>query len=80
MAASAVDVFVEPAIAEAAREDFVTELTPSPDFEKVIETCGGVGEKVEDPEQLIGALERGLQRVADGTPALLNVITQAARG
>ena len=27
----------------------LTELKPSPDFEKVIETCGGHGEKVEGP-------------------------------
>jgi acetolactate synthase-1/2/3 large subunit len=58
----------------------VTELSPSPDFEKGIETVGGVGEKIEDPEQLIPALERGLKHVSEGTPVLLNVITQAARG
>jgi len=58
----------------------LTELTPSPDFEKAIESCGGVGERVEDPDQLIPALERGLRHVEDGTQALLNVVTQAARG
>lgn len=58
----------------------ITELTPSPDYEKGIETVGGYGEKVEDPEKLIPAMERGLKRVADGDPALLNVITQTARG
>ncbi len=58
----------------------LTDLSPSPDFEKVIEATGGVGQKVEDPDKLIPALERALQHVADGTPALLNVITQAVRG
>ena len=58
----------------------ITELTPSPDFEKAIATVGGYGEKVEDPENLIPALERGLKHVADGDPVLLNVITQSARG
>jgi thiamine pyrophosphate-dependent acetolactate synthase large subunit-like protein len=53
---------------------------PSPDFEKGIATVGGYGEKVEDPEKLIPALERGLKHVADGDPVLLNVITQSARG
>ncbi|MDA0238932.1 MAG: thiamine pyrophosphate-requiring protein [Proteobacteria bacterium] len=58
----------------------VTELTPSPDFEKAIESCGGYGEKVENPDDLIPALERSLQHVQDGTQALLNVAMQPARG
>ncbi len=58
----------------------VSDLSPSPDFEKGIAATGGVGEKVEDPEKLIPALERALRHVGDGTPAMLNVITQAARG
>ena len=51
-------------------------LTPSPAFEKTIEACGGYGERVVDPVMLPAALERALDAVADGTPALLNVITQ----
>jgi acetolactate synthase-1/2/3 large subunit len=58
----------------------LTELKPSPDYEKVIETCGGHGEKVEKPSDLKKALERGLAAVRGGTPALLNVITQPGRG
>lgn len=58
----------------------ITDLSPSPDFEKIIEATGGMGQKVEDPDKLIPALERALQHVEDGTPALLNVITQAVRG
>jgi len=58
----------------------LTELKPSPDYEKVIETCGGHGEKVEKPTDLKKALERGLAAVRSGTPALLNVITQPGRG
>ena len=53
--------------------------SPSPDFEKVVETCGGYGEKVEDPTQLMPALERALEEVRSGTPATLNVLTQARR-
>jgi acetolactate synthase-1/2/3 large subunit len=58
----------------------LTELKPSPDYEKVIETCGGHGEKVEKPADLMPALKRGLAAVRSGTPALLNVITQPGRG
>jgi acetolactate synthase-1/2/3 large subunit len=58
----------------------ITELSPSPDYEKGIATVDGYGEKVEDPEKLIPALERGLKHTSEGTPVVLNVITQAARG
>jgi acetolactate synthase-1/2/3 large subunit len=57
----------------------LTELKPSPDFEKVIETCGGHGEKVETAADLMPALERSLKAVRSGTPATLNVMTQARR-
>ena len=36
----------------------LTELKPSPDYEKVVETCGGKGEKVEGPQNLLPALRR----------------------
>jgi acetolactate synthase-1/2/3 large subunit len=54
----------------------LTELKPAPDYEKVIETCGGYGEKVEAPGDLLPALERCLDKVRGGTPALVNVSTQ----
>jgi len=54
----------------------LTELKPAPDYEKVITTCGGVGEKVEQPGDLPAALKRAFDAVRSGTPALLNVITQ----
>jgi acetolactate synthase I/II/III large subunit len=57
----------------------ITELKPSPDFHKVIETCGGRGEKVEGPDALRPALERSLDAVRSGTPAMLNVMTQGRR-
>jgi thiamine pyrophosphate-dependent acetolactate synthase large subunit-like protein len=57
----------------------LTELKPSPDYEKVIETCGGRGEKVEGPRDLLPALERSLDAVRSGTPVTLNVLTQARR-
>ena len=55
----------------------LTELRPSPDFEKVVETCGGRGEKVTTSAELLPALERSLEAVRSGTPATLNVMTQA---
>jgi acetolactate synthase-1/2/3 large subunit len=57
----------------------ITELKPSPSFEKVIESCGGRGEKVDGPDALRPALERSLDAVRGGTPAMLNVMTQGRR-
>jgi acetolactate synthase-1/2/3 large subunit len=57
----------------------LTSLDPSPDFEKAIESCGGIGERVEDPDKLTAALERALQHVDGGTQALVNVKTQGTR-
>jgi acetolactate synthase-1/2/3 large subunit len=57
----------------------LTELRPSPDFEKVVEACGGRGEKVTTPGELLPALERSLGAVRSGTPATLNVMTQGRR-
>ena len=53
----------------------IVDLAPSPDFEKVAESCGGYGERVEDPAKLVGAIERGLKKVEDGQQVTLNVIT-----
>ena len=57
----------------------LVKLNPSPDFEMVVETCGGRGEKVESSEQLMPALGRSLKTVGYGTPVTLNVLTQARR-
>ncbi len=54
----------------------LTELKPAPAYEKVIETCGGRGERVEKPGDLPGAIARGLEAVRSGIPALINVVTQ----
>lgn len=52
-------------------------LEPSPDYEKIVESCGGYGEKVEDPAQLPAALSRALHAVrVQGLPAVLNVLTE----
>ena len=72
---STLDIFPE---GHAAKANIMplTELKPSPDYEKVITTCGGVGEKVEQPSELMAAIKRGFEAVRSGTPALINVITQ----
>jgi acetolactate synthase I/II/III large subunit len=54
----------------------LVELAPAPDFEMVAESCGGKGEKVTTPDQLMPALRRAFDAVRSGTPALLNVATQ----
>ncbi|MCC6890519.1 MAG: thiamine pyrophosphate-requiring protein [Hyphomicrobiales bacterium] len=72
---STLDVYPD---GEAARANVMplTQLQPSPDFERVIETCGGYGEKVETAAALMPALERAFEQVRSGTPATLNVMTR----
>ena len=72
------DVFPQGAAAKANVMP-ITQLNPSPDFEKVIETCGGRGERVDAPDALLPALERSFETLRAGTPAMLNVITQGRR-
>jgi acetolactate synthase-1/2/3 large subunit len=72
------DVFPKGSAAKANAMP-ITQLQPSPDFEKVIETCGGRGERVNAPGDLLPALERSFEALRAGTPAMLNVITQGRR-
>ncbi len=55
----------------------VVDLTPSPDYSKIIDFCDGYGQKVDDPAKLPAALECGLEAVAKGDPAVINVVTAA---
>lgn len=57
----------------------VQDLNPSPDFERVVESCGGYGESVKDPAKLEDALRRALDMVRSGTPVVLNVHMQTGR-
>jgi acetolactate synthase-1/2/3 large subunit len=50
-------------------------LAPEPYYERIMQACGGHGERVEDPRDLVPALRRGLDAVHRGVPALLNIIT-----
>jgi acetolactate synthase-1/2/3 large subunit len=54
----------------------LVELSPAPDFEMVAQSCGGHGEKVTSPEEVMPALRRAFEAIRSGTPALLNVATQ----
>ncbi len=67
--ASTLDVFPQGHAAKANAMP-LTELKPTPDYEKLISTCGGVGEKVERPGDLMAALKRCFEAVRSGTPAL----------
>ena len=49
------------------------EIFPSPDYAKLAESCGAYGEMVEDPAEVEPALRRGLETIADGQPAVLDV-------
>lgn len=53
----------------------LVDLAPSPEFHKVIETCGGVGRLVENVQQLPEALAWAIDSVAAGRSVLLNVLT-----
>jgi acetolactate synthase I/II/III large subunit len=53
----------------------LTELAPSPRYEKVVEAHGGYGEMVEDPAEVLPALKRALKVVKEEKrQAVLNVI------
>jgi acetolactate synthase-1/2/3 large subunit len=75
---STLDVYPDSFAAKANVMPLV-DLAPSPDFEKVVESCGGHGERVDEPRTLPEAMKRAFAAVRSGTPAVLNIQTQAAR-
>jgi len=48
-------------------------IEPVPDFAKLAETVGGYGENVKRTEDVLPALQRGLDMVRNGTPAIVAV-------
>lgn len=52
----------------------LVDLGESPEYHQIMEACGGHGEKVEHPAELLSALKRCLQANAAGKAALLNVV------
>jgi acetolactate synthase-1/2/3 large subunit len=59
----------------AVREDDFIGVTidPSPDYAMIARAFGGYGEKVEEPGGIGAAIERGLQAVAQGQLALIDI-------
>lgn len=54
-------------------QEYEALLAPDMDFTKVVESAGGYGEKIDDPEQVAGAIARCLKEVRGGRSALLHV-------
>jgi thiamine pyrophosphate-dependent acetolactate synthase large subunit-like protein len=50
-----------------------TSILPAPDYAAVARAFDGHGEKVEDPRQVRAALQRGLEAVASGRLALIDM-------
>jgi acetolactate synthase-1/2/3 large subunit len=50
-------------------------LSPSPDFAMIAKAMGAYGEKATEPDKLPAALQRCLDAVRSGQPAVLDVIT-----
>jgi acetolactate synthase-1/2/3 large subunit len=61
---------------QAARKGKVagTSIAPAPDYAALARAYGGVGERVETPAEVRAALGRGLDAVAQGRLALLDVV------
>ena len=54
----------------------LTAIEPTPHYEMIVQASGGYGEKVENAEDLPGALERALKAVeVEKRQAVLNVMT-----
>jgi acetolactate synthase-1/2/3 large subunit len=51
-----------------------TPIAPAPDYVKLAEAYGGWGEKVDKPAELHAAFKRGLEQVARGRLALIDVV------
>ncbi|MBT4515523.1 MAG: thiamine pyrophosphate-requiring protein [Chloroflexi bacterium] len=60
-------------VAERTGNFIGMEIFPSPDYATLSESCGGYGEKVEDPAEVIPALKRAYEAMAKGQPAVLDV-------
>lgn len=52
----------------------LSDLSPSPAFETIVEACGGWGARVDDPDALPGVLEKAVDMVqGEGRQALVNI-------
>ena len=55
-----------------------TDLAPAPRYDLLAAVVGAVGERVEDPGQVLPALHRGLDHVRSGRSVILDVILAPA--
>ncbi len=53
----------------------MTRFGYSPDYAALAAACGAYGETVTEPEQVMGALQRGLARNRDGQAAVIDIVT-----
>jgi acetolactate synthase-1/2/3 large subunit len=53
------------------------DITPTPDYVKIAEAFGAYGEKLVKPVGVEAALKRGLEQIAGGRTALLDVVVDA---
>ena len=54
-------------------ERIATTITPRPDYPKLVEAFGGWGQAVDHPAEIVPAIQRGIEAVAQGKPALVDV-------
>ena len=47
----------------------------SGNYADMAKAFGGYGERIEDPNDIVAALERGIAKTEEGVPALLEFIT-----
>lgn len=59
--------------AKGGGRELATAITPRPDYPKLVEAFGGWGQAVDDPADIVPALQRGIKAVQEGVPALLDV-------
>jgi acetolactate synthase-1/2/3 large subunit len=55
-----------------------TDLAPAPRYDLLAAVVGAVGERVEEPDQVLPALNRGLEHVRSGRAVILDVILAQA--
>ena len=65
---------IELPIMEVATEKYrSTDI--SGDYAAMARSFGGYGERITDPNEIIPAIKRGIEKTREGTPALLEFIT-----
>jgi acetolactate synthase I/II/III large subunit len=68
-----VDLFPDGAAVEA--DDFpATRFRAAPDYAMIPRACHAYGERVDDPDEVLPALQRGLAAVRDGQAAVLDMV------